>query len=635
MFFCLLYILSALSISSIAAYFSVIGLATIFPGSITSVIIMGGVLEVGKIVTAVWLHRNWKTAPLLIKGYLSFATLTLMAITSMGIFGFLSKAHIEHQTITEKAVAAADVIQNKIDRENDFVKRQQEYILDLQKRSDAKSSNSRIDIDSENQKIRDITEQMNKNISFEQSRISEENKKLSDLNLELQNLESSGGGLFSNKKKKIEELKILQEEPRSNISVKISEYNKNIDSFRTSASEKIKEIEVKITSFRSQTQEKDTSMQPQIDDHTLKISQAYGRIDELEAEKIGFSDSARQLEAEIGPVKYVAEAVADFTGKEFNISQAVRIVIIVLVLVFDPLAILLVIAANISIEKHMPVSKRANTKLKAEFESLQAEVKSKKIEVSDLIDKSIEEQNRKKELMSSLSKAEEDLIEDGAKLNEQQKQLDKIKKDIDFSRNELNEINSDILDANSNLAKERAEIDKEKESLDIDRKNLISQKNSLNERKDDISIKITELEAQFIKIQKDSTDKISQAKQAESDMNSFKKEKENYEEMLKTIKENYESTKLSKDFKNIFPNFQIKETISALDSGGKIVSICDSKNRIHQFSIPEQHVDLSHKYYHSVVNKLANVETEYLKYEYEEEMKKYIRLSPPIYNVLT
>ena len=153
MFFCLLYILSALSISSIAAYFSVLGLATIFPGSITSVIIMGGVLEVGKIVTAVWLHRNWKTAPFLIKGYLSFATLTLMAITSMGIFGFLSKAHIEHQTTTEKAVAAAQVIQNKIDRENDFVKRQQAYISDLQARSAEKSSSSRLDIDSENQKI--------------------------------------------------------------------------------------------------------------------------------------------------------------------------------------------------------------------------------------------------------------------------------------------------------------------------------------------------------------------------------------------------------------------------------------------------------------------------------------------------
>ena len=74
MFFCILYLLSALSISAVAAYFSVIGLATIFPGSITSVIIMGGVLEIGKIVTAIWLHRNWKSSPFLVKSYLSFAT---------------------------------------------------------------------------------------------------------------------------------------------------------------------------------------------------------------------------------------------------------------------------------------------------------------------------------------------------------------------------------------------------------------------------------------------------------------------------------------------------------------------------------------------------------------------------------
>ena len=76
--------------------------------------------------------------------------------------------------------------------------------------------------------------------------------------------------------------------------------------------------------------------------------------------KIGFSDSARQLEAEVGPVKYVAEAIADFTGKEFNISQAVRIVIIILVLVFDPLAILLVIAANISIMKNFKIEDKNN-----------------------------------------------------------------------------------------------------------------------------------------------------------------------------------------------------------------------------------------------------------------------------------
>ena len=101
----------------------------------TPIIIMGGVLEIGKIVTAIWLHRNWRSAPFMVKSYLSFATLVLMGITSMGIFGFLSRAHIEHQTSTDKAIAAVSVIDNKISRESDFIERQKEYIKSLQEKS--------------------------------------------------------------------------------------------------------------------------------------------------------------------------------------------------------------------------------------------------------------------------------------------------------------------------------------------------------------------------------------------------------------------------------------------------------------------------------------------------------------------
>jgi len=94
--FAIATLVSALSISCVGAYFSVLGLATIFPGSQISVVIMGIVLEIGKIIAAIWLHRNWKVAPWLVKGYLCFAVLVLMGITSLGIFGFLSKSHIEH-----------------------------------------------------------------------------------------------------------------------------------------------------------------------------------------------------------------------------------------------------------------------------------------------------------------------------------------------------------------------------------------------------------------------------------------------------------------------------------------------------------------------------------------------------------
>ena len=87
--------LTALSLSAIAAYYSVIGLGAIFVGAFWPVVMMGSVLEVSKLVTASWLYRNWKTAPILLKTYLTFAVLVLMLITSMGIFGFLAKAHID------------------------------------------------------------------------------------------------------------------------------------------------------------------------------------------------------------------------------------------------------------------------------------------------------------------------------------------------------------------------------------------------------------------------------------------------------------------------------------------------------------------------------------------------------------
>jgi hypothetical protein len=91
----LLTFLAAFLLSGIAAYYSVVGLTSIFVGAYWSVVIMGSSLEFAKLVTASWLYRNWKTAPWTLKSYLTTAVLLLMLITSMGIFGFLSKSHID------------------------------------------------------------------------------------------------------------------------------------------------------------------------------------------------------------------------------------------------------------------------------------------------------------------------------------------------------------------------------------------------------------------------------------------------------------------------------------------------------------------------------------------------------------
>ena len=95
MIFGILILFVALCISSVAAFYSISGLTAIFSAVFWPVVIMGGVLEVGKVVTTVWLHRFWEQSPRYLKYYLSGAVVVLMFITSMGIFGFLSKAHLE------------------------------------------------------------------------------------------------------------------------------------------------------------------------------------------------------------------------------------------------------------------------------------------------------------------------------------------------------------------------------------------------------------------------------------------------------------------------------------------------------------------------------------------------------------
>ena len=121
MFFGLVTLFVALSISAVAAYYSIVGLMAIFSASALSIAIMGAVLEVGKLITASWLYQNWKTIPKLLKYYLTSAVVVLMFITSMGIFGYLSKSHIDAGTNTSQ-------LQIKLERLNNYIKSEQKTI---------------------------------------------------------------------------------------------------------------------------------------------------------------------------------------------------------------------------------------------------------------------------------------------------------------------------------------------------------------------------------------------------------------------------------------------------------------------------------------------------------------------------
>jgi len=128
MLYGILTLLSALTISAVAIYYSIAGLVAIFAAAAIPIIIMGTALEIGKLVTAVWLHKYWQQATWWLKTYLTTAVIVLMFITSMGIFGFLSKAHIEQTSAGEESVAQVERLAGEIERQQDIIVRAEEKI---------------------------------------------------------------------------------------------------------------------------------------------------------------------------------------------------------------------------------------------------------------------------------------------------------------------------------------------------------------------------------------------------------------------------------------------------------------------------------------------------------------------------
>src|SRR6056300_1313279 len=149
----ILTLITALCISAVAIYYSVAGLVAIFAAAALPIMIMGGTLEIAKLVTAVWLHRYWKQATWWLKSYLSIAVIILMFITSMGIFGFLSKAHIEQTAQGTDNLARVETIQNEIDRNLGIVGRAENRIRQLETSGTGSDTNIQNQIDKEQERI--------------------------------------------------------------------------------------------------------------------------------------------------------------------------------------------------------------------------------------------------------------------------------------------------------------------------------------------------------------------------------------------------------------------------------------------------------------------------------------------------
>src|SRR6056300_104619 len=153
MYLGVLVLITALTISGVAIYYSIAGLVAIFAAAALPIMIMGGALEIGKLVTAVWLHRYWRQAVWWLKTYLTVAVVVLMFITSMGIFGFLSKAHIEQTSAGEESVAQVTQIENEITRLNSIIARADDKIKALETSGTGADANIQSQIDKEQDRI--------------------------------------------------------------------------------------------------------------------------------------------------------------------------------------------------------------------------------------------------------------------------------------------------------------------------------------------------------------------------------------------------------------------------------------------------------------------------------------------------
>jgi len=244
MFLSTILVFVALSISAVAAYYSIAGLTAIFSAAVIPIIIMGIVLEIGKIAGVVWLHYNWKRAPLLIKSYLVPGVLALMLITSMGIYGFLSKAHLDQTISVGDNSIKIEQLQSKIDRERARIKNAETVLAQLDNAVDVLIKYDRI--------------------------------------------RGPSGAIATREK---------QKEERDKLAAIIS-----------AAQDEISKL---------------------LEQQAL-----------LKSEQVGF-------EAEVGPVKYLAALFNnDSNPSPEELETAIRYVIIIIVLVFDPLAIVLIIAAT-------------------------------------------------------------------------------------------------------------------------------------------------------------------------------------------------------------------------------------------------------------------------------------------------
>ncbi len=355
MFIAILTLLSALSISGVAIFYSVIGLATIFPGAFWPVVIMGSVLEVGKLVTASWLYRNWRQTRFLLKTYLTIAVVVLSLITSMGIFGFLSKAHLEQNLAEDTVTQRIEIINSKITSEETYIARQLKIIERAEESLSKTGTSNKEAIELEQQSLKDVQDKFKTLLTVETNTVKDLNDRLKVLDKDVSDVLTSNKSFF-NEEKAAADLKASQKEERADINKNILDAQARIKILKDDYAVDTAVIQKRIDKLREGNIDDKSEVNAQIEVAEANILKAQNNIDDLIIDREPLQAKMIKLEAEVGPVKYIASLVVDWgITKDVDTSEAVRWVILIIICVFDPLAVLLLVAANQSLIRRFPV----------------------------------------------------------------------------------------------------------------------------------------------------------------------------------------------------------------------------------------------------------------------------------------
>jgi len=374
-------VFSALAVSAVAAYFSIVGLMAIFSALPMAILSMGVVLEIAKLVTASWIYQYWQRVTFLMKTYMVTSVVVLSIITSIGIFGFLSKAHLDQAAVSGDAQAKVARVEQLIERENGKIAAAEDRILRIQQGSTLDVTESI----RQQEEIRDTAwERIQGDIIYAEEQIDKIRASLdTDLALKQQELDGLDaivasytnqgttttnqgafrrGDVVDNVALGVE-VRASQREERDEIDEEMSElrgyaeeqiagYRNQIIEYRTTTQGDIDRANAEINRLRENESQSSATRDIQIDEIQEDIDEAYDQIGLYNEDLFEERSIVRDLNKEVGPVRYVAQFLYGDDTTE-NIDRAVVILILLLIFVFDPLAIILVIAANLSIKERL------------------------------------------------------------------------------------------------------------------------------------------------------------------------------------------------------------------------------------------------------------------------------------------